>query len=105
MDNTVKGTKNTEIDRLRSAAEKNVSDGINQGYIEMDGLLQELQVHQIELEMQNDELRNANEEIELQRLKFEHIYDLAPVGYFIIDQRGFVDEVNTAGMNLLGTGK
>src|SRR3982750_4468564 len=105
MENITKETKNTQFASLRSAAEKTIRAGADPSNTQMDDILQELQVHQIELEMQNDELRNANEEIELQRIKFESIYDLAPVGYFIMDQRGFVDEVNTAGMNLLGTGK
>lgn len=68
---------------------------------ERNKLLQELQVHQIELEMQNDELRRANEELEMQRIKFTGIYELAPVGYFILNQSGIVEEVNTAGSVLL----
>lgn len=68
---------------------------------DLSGVFQELQVHQIELEMQNDELRIANEELEIQRMKFEGIYDLAPVGYFILDSKGLVEEVNTAGLMLL----
>lgn len=68
-------------------------------------LFQELQVHQIELEMQNDELRIANEELEMQQLKFSGIYDLAPIGYFILDKNGFIEEVNTAGLNIIGAGK
>ncbi|TWR26986.1 PAS domain S-box protein [Mucilaginibacter achroorhodeus] len=68
-------------------------------------LLQQLQLHQAELEMQNDELRLANEQLELQQLKFAGIYDLAPIGYFILDPEGIVNEVNNAGMNMLGTTK
>jgi PAS domain S-box-containing protein len=65
-------------------------------------LFQELQVHQIELEMQNDELRSANEALENERAKFTGIYDLAPVGYFILSKVGIIEEVNTTGANLLG---
>jgi PAS domain S-box-containing protein len=65
-------------------------------------LLQELQVHQIELEMQNDELRNANEQLEQQQIRFSGIYDLAPIGYLILDQNGLIEEVNNAGVALLG---
>ena len=68
-------------------------------------LLQELQLHQVELEMQNDELRIANEQLEIQQLKFSGIYDLAPIGYFILDKTGIVNEVNEVGLNLLETGK
>src|SRR6476660_6136081 len=51
-------------------------------------VLQELQVHQIELEMQNDELRVLNLELDRQRKHFSAIYDDAPVGYFIVDHAG-----------------
>jgi PAS domain-containing protein len=68
-------------------------------------LFQELQVHQIELEMQNDELRRANEELEIERLRFSGIYDLAPVGYFIMDMAGKVEDVNITGAALLGRQK
>jgi PAS domain S-box-containing protein len=68
-------------------------------------LLQELQIHQIELEMQNDELRIANEQLEFQQLKLSGIYNLAPVGYFILDSNGLIQEVNRIGINLLETEK
>ena len=68
-------------------------------------LFQELQVHQIELEMQNDELSIANGELEMQQTKFAGIYDLAPVGYFILDHNGLIEEVNNAGLNLVEAGK
>jgi PAS domain S-box-containing protein len=68
-------------------------------------MFQELQVHQMELEMQNDELRVANEELEMQQLKLSGTYDLAPIGYFVLDKDGYIEQVNTAGLNLLETGR
>jgi PAS domain S-box-containing protein len=68
-------------------------------------LFQELQVHQIELEMQNDELRNANEQLEQQQIRFSGIYDLAPIGYLILDRNGIIEEVNNAGISLLGNAR
>lgn len=72
---------------------------------DMHALFQELQVHQIELEMQNDELKVANEELELQQLKFSGIYNLAPIGYFILNAYGVIEEVNNAGALLIEGGK
>jgi PAS domain S-box-containing protein len=65
-------------------------------------LVHELEVHQIELEMQNAELRQAREELELSRNKYVELYDFAPVGYFTIDAHGLIDEVNLTGASLLG---
>jgi len=65
-------------------------------------LVQELEVHQIELEMQNAELLRAREELELSRNKYAELYDFAPVGYFTFDSRGVIREVNLTGAQLLG---
>jgi PAS domain S-box-containing protein len=55
--------------------------------------------------MQNEELRRANEQLEFQQLKFAGVYDLAPIGYFILDEFGVVQEVNKAGVELLESNK
>lgn len=65
-------------------------------------LVHELEVHQIELEMQNSELFRAREELELSRNKYIELYDFAPVGYFTIDAHGLIVEVNLTGASLLG---
>ena len=65
-------------------------------------IVHELQVHQIELEMQNDELRNAQEEIEVSRSKYVDLYDFAPIGYFTFDKKGLILQVNLTGAKLLG---
>ncbi|MBN2684211.1 MAG: PAS domain S-box protein [Pontiellaceae bacterium] len=68
-------------------------------------LLHELQVHQIELEMQNDELQTARDKMELLLEKYTDLYDFAPVGYFSLDARGRIMESNLKGALLLGVNR
>ncbi len=65
-------------------------------------LVHELEVHQLELEMQNAELLQARDELEISRNTYAELYDFAPVGYFIFDRRGLIQEVNLTGAHLLG---
>jgi PAS domain S-box-containing protein len=67
-----------------------------------DRLIHELQVHQIELEMQNEELRRVQEQLEAARERYFDLFDLAPVGYFVLSAKGLVLEVNLMGAQLLG---
>jgi len=69
---------------------------------EMHSLIHELQVHQIELEMQNDELRRFQNKIEESRKKYSHLYDFAPVGYFTVKDKGMIAQANLTGAALLG---
>jgi len=72
---------------------------------EMLRLVHELEVHQIELELQNTELRRAQEELEASRNRYAELYEFAPVGYFTFDAHGLIRKVNLAGARLLGTEK
>ncbi|MCP4253278.1 MAG: PAS domain S-box protein [Candidatus Scalindua sp.] len=65
-------------------------------------LAHELQVHQIELEMQNEELRKVQIEIEESRSQYAHLYDFAPVGYFTISDEGIILQANLTGATMLG---
>jgi PAS domain S-box-containing protein len=65
-------------------------------------LLHELEVHKIELEMQNAELQRARDELELALENYTDLYDFAPVGYFSIDESGTIRESNLTGAALLG---
>jgi PAS domain S-box-containing protein len=70
-----------------------------------DELLGELQIYQLELEMQNEQLSYSYEMLEHERSKFADFFDLAPVGYFVLDHRGMVQEGNQKGIDLLGISK
>src|SRR5664279_3210855 len=65
-------------------------------------LVHELRVHQIELEMQNEELVRAQAELTATRERYFDLYNLAPVGYFIVSHEGRILETNLAGVILLG---
>jgi len=70
--------------------------------IEMQRLVQELKIHQIELEMQNEELRRARDEAEMEREKYIDIYDFAPVGYCTLDPDGIILRSNLTAARILG---
>jgi PAS domain S-box-containing protein len=64
--------------------------------------LHELRVHQIELEMQNEELRRTQVELDAARAEYFNLYDLAPVGYCTISQKGLLLKANLTAAGLLG---
>ncbi|MFD1732085.1 PAS domain S-box protein [Deinococcus malanensis] len=59
-------------------------------------LLHELQVHQVELEHQNEELRRALQETEEAHRRYLELFDFAPIGYLTVDRMGLVQEANQA---------
>jgi len=65
-------------------------------------LLHELETHQIELEMQNEELVQSRAEAEEAYRQYTDLYDFAPVGYFTLARDGTISKVNLAGATLLG---
>lgn len=68
-------------------------------------LLHELQVHHVELEMQNLELQEARDRVETLLEKYTDLYDFAPVGYLSLDETGRILEVNLSGAILLGAAR
>jgi diguanylate cyclase (GGDEF)-like protein/PAS domain S-box-containing protein len=69
---------------------------------EIQKLVQELQIHQVELDMQNEELRQSQGETEAALGKYSDLYDSAPIGYFTFNPRGVILEANLTGVRLLG---
>ncbi|MEQ8189930.1 MAG: ATP-binding protein [Candidatus Eremiobacterota bacterium] len=72
---------------------------------ELKKTMHELHVHQIELEMQNRELKEAREELEYSRNRYADLYDFAPCGYITMDEKGLIKEINITGAKLLGRNK
>jgi PAS domain S-box-containing protein len=69
---------------------------------EVARIVQELQVHQIELEMQNEELRHAQIQSDIARERYFDLYDLAPVGYVTLNNIGVIVEANLTSSLMLG---
>ncbi len=100
--------KSSDFSELRGRAEKQLRkrtpgpcSGIPRGEDDARRLLHELQVHQVELELQNEELRRAKEAAEDALHKYTELYDLAPAGYFTLDEYGIIREVNLTGATML----
>ena len=72
---------------------------------DMRALVHELDTYQIELELQNEDLRKTQEELEQSRQQFTDLYEFAPVGYFSLDGKGVIISVNLTGSLQLGVEK
>lgn len=95
---------------LRKQAEDQVREKATQTVDKLDHLtpaeigriVHELRVHQAELEMQNEELRSTHAELDLSRARYFDLFDLAPVGYCILNDKGLVQEANLTAAMMLG---
>ena len=65
-------------------------------------MMHELEVHQIELEMQNQELREAQQQLEKARDEYCDLFDFAPVGYLILNEKGVINNINLTACHLFG---
>jgi diguanylate cyclase (GGDEF)-like protein/PAS domain S-box-containing protein len=101
------GRSSDDTDLRRRAQERLQNQAslrkVPQSEPEMQRLIHELQVHQIELELQNEELQSSRAEVEAALARFTDFYDFAPVGYFTLDRNGTIAQTNPAGARLLGS--
>jgi PAS domain S-box-containing protein len=95
--------------RQRAEVRLNTSKSENESTPELavdtQRILYELEVHQIELEMQNEELRHTRAELEASQARYFDLFDLAPVGFVILNETGMILETNLAETNLLGVAR
>ncbi len=92
---------------LREKAEQMVSRSdtqfANMSSAELKKLLYEFQVHQIELQLQNEELKYSQQELMISRDRYMQLYNLSPVAYFTLDEAGVIKSHNPAAAQLLGS--
>ncbi|MBA2479931.1 MAG: PAS domain S-box protein [Planctomycetes bacterium] len=87
-----------ELRKLRTAEERLE----NLGDADPKRLIQDLHVHQVQLEMQNRELREAQGLLVDSQNRYADLYDFAPVGYCTLDEKGRIQEINLTGAVLFG---
>ncbi|MEI8063975.1 MAG: PAS domain S-box protein, partial [Verrucomicrobiota bacterium] len=104
--NNPKKSLPTKAAELRRQAEARLQAGQQSaGGGDTEQMLHELRVHQIELEVQNEELRRAQVELDALRARYFTLYDLAPVGNVTVSDKGLIQEVNLTASTLLGAPK
>ena len=96
-----------EFELLRKKAEelikkRTINPGSPRSEVEILKLIHELEVHQIELELQNEELTAAKNQLEEAAAKYIDLYDYAPNGYFSLSKDGQITELNYRGAGILG---
>ena len=96
------GDKSDVSDSLRVRAEKVIGVKTNSSSEDPESLLHELRVHQIELEIQNEELRLTQLALQESLARYIDLYDSAPVGYISLDEEGVIVEANLPMAAMLG---
>jgi PAS domain S-box-containing protein len=99
---------NNPDNELRQKAEKLAAEGKSRkgkaSSADKDVLLHDLEVHQIELKMQNEELRRAQQELQISRNLYADLFEFAPIGYFLLDRHLLIENANLTGRLMLDAG-
>jgi diguanylate cyclase (GGDEF)-like protein/PAS domain S-box-containing protein len=96
--------------QLRSAAEESIAKEVKLNRHDIEGLsleelnniIHDLKVHQIELEMQNEELKRIQVELDITKTRYVDLYEMAPGGYLVVSEAGNILEANLTAAVLLG---
>jgi PAS domain S-box-containing protein len=104
----MKKEKVTRLSTRRKQAEKRLAQQPKPSKMSeqtIASLIHELQIHQIELEIQNEQLLQAQAIIENSKKRYSDLYDFAPVGYLTVEKEGIIVEANLTAAGLLGIEK
>jgi len=103
------GTTNNTFAELRRRAQTflaaDKSDIKTMSQEDVRNLVHEFDTYQIELELQNEDLRKSQEDLETSRQKYSDLYDFAPVGYLTISDKGLIVEANLTAADMLGVAR
>ena len=96
-----RGLAEAELERKQAAA---AGEAVPRPWVTDDAprLVHELQVHQVELEMQNQALRETRQELEASLKNYADLFDMGPIGYGSLTDTGSILAINLAGADLLG---
>ncbi|MGA7828535.1 MAG: PAS domain S-box protein [Geobacteraceae bacterium] len=102
----MKNRKGGSVGDLRNRAEERLdleqAESLKLSAEDAAEIIHELRVHQVELELQNEELRNAQAQIEESRARYSDLYDFAPIGYLTLDEKGLIRQANLTAAKQLG---
>lgn len=90
-------TQRSHLQRLRERAEtalNHISSSSDVDTSNVAQLIEELKVYHVELELQNEELQDAHRRLEIARQEYEHLFNVAPLAYVVIDKRGIIHKAN-----------
>ena len=103
-----KDTNKNDFSELRMRAESFLSTKLEQKNLfeeDIQKLVHELSTYQIELELQNEDLRHTQQELEKSKCRYADLYDFAPVGYITVSDQGLILETNLTAGDMLGVAR